>query len=178
VSVFDVDPERVVINTTAGGLVEERTDSRASYPLPFDPLTTRWDAIQVAYFASAAIWNYLTEPFVFTYPGVNAAEIEPWNEDGERWRRLAVRFPKSIANHNPDPVCYYDQRFMQRRMDSSPDVTGNPPVAHYTDDSKRFDGFVFLTRGRVHPRDAGGIADQTFAAITLDIDTVEVERSR
>ena len=55
-------------------------------------LATPWDAIQVAYFASAAMWNYLTEPFGFTYPGVQAREIEPWNENGETWRRLAVTF--------------------------------------------------------------------------------------
>jgi hypothetical protein len=80
---------------------------------------------------------------VFTYPGVTAREIEPWHEDGETWRRLAVTFPPAIANHNPDQVFYYDQDVMQRRMDYSPDVTGNPRIAHYTRDPKTFDGFVF-----------------------------------
>jgi len=46
------------------------------------------------------MWNYLTEPFVFTYPGVETREIEPWREDGETWRRLTVTFPETIANHN------------------------------------------------------------------------------
>jgi hypothetical protein len=36
VSVLDVDPERVTIETTDGEIVEERTDPRSSYPLPFD----------------------------------------------------------------------------------------------------------------------------------------------
>jgi hypothetical protein len=58
----------------------------------------------LAYFTSAATWNYLTEPFVFTSPGVTATEIEPWDENGATWRRLAVRFPPAIANHNPDQV--------------------------------------------------------------------------
>lgn len=93
--------------------------------------------------------DYLTEPFVFTYPGVEAREVEPWDEDGETWRRLAVTFPPTIANHNPDQVFYYDESFMQRRMDYSPDVTANPPIAHYTHDPKTFDGFVFPTRRRV-----------------------------
>jgi hypothetical protein len=129
----------------------------------------------VAYFTSAATWNYLSEPFALSYPGVQAREIEPWNEDGETWRRLAVTFPASNANHNPDQVFYFDTNFMQRRMDYSPDVTGKPPVAHYLHDPKTFDGFVFPTRRRVHLHDGNGIADQNVARITLDIETISVE---
>ena len=175
VSVLEVDPERVTIKTSDGQVVEERTDPRASFPLPFDWPTTPWDAVQVAYFTSAATWNYLTEPFGLSYPGVEAHEIEPWHEDGERWRRLAVRFPKSNANHNPDQVFYFDGGFMQRRMDYSPDVTGKPPVAHYLYDPKTFDGFVFPTGRRVYLHDENGIADESSLGITLDIDTIHVE---
>ena len=173
-SVLEVDPERVSIQTSDGHVVEERLEPRASFPSDFDDFKTTWDAIQVAYFTSAATWSYLTEPFVFTYPGVTAREIEPWHEDGEKWRRLAVTFPPAIANHNPDQVFYYDQDFMQRRMDYSPDVTGNPRIAHYTDDPKTYDGFVFPTRRRVHLHDEAGAADQSFAPITLDVEHVTV----
>jgi hypothetical protein len=176
-SVFDVDPERVAIRDGDGHLVEDRAWPRDSFPSEFDPFATRWDAIPVAYFASAAMWNYLTEPFGFTFPGVQAREIDPWDEDGETRRRLAVTFPPSNANHNPDQVFYYDERFMQRRMDYSPQVTGSPPIAHYTDAPKTFDGFVFPTRRLVHRRDADGVADQRVAAISIDIDTVAVERT-
>ena len=48
-----------------------------------------------------------------------------------------------------EQVFYYDDAFMQRRMDYSPDVTGTPPVAHYAYGHKTFDGFVFPTRRRV-----------------------------
>jgi hypothetical protein len=173
VAVFDVDPEPVAIHT-GGEVVDERTDPRSSYP-DFDPQSTQWDAIQVAYFAGAANWNYFTQPFSFTYPGVAACEIEPWDEDGQTWRRLAVTFPKTNANHNADQVFYYDTDLMLRRMDYSPDVTGNPPVAHYTRDPKTFDGFVFPTRRLVHFHDTDGIADQSVAAITLDVAHVTVE---
>src|SRR5262249_50599309 len=136
---------------------------------------TRWDAIQVAYFTSAAIWNYLTQPFGFAYPGVEAHEIDPWTEDGQKWRRLAVSFPTSNANHNANQVFYYDERFMQRRMDYAPEVTDNAPIAHYTHDPKTFDGFVFPTRRLVHLRDALGKATQGFAGITLKIYSVKIE---
>jgi hypothetical protein len=152
----------------------ESTAPRGGFPLPFDDYTTPWDAIQVAYFTSAAVWNYLTAPFVFVAPGVQAREIEPWQEDGQTWRRLAVTFPDTIANHNAEQVFYYDEQLMQRRMDYSPDVTGSPPVAHYTHDPKTFDGFVFPTRRRVLLHDAEGRADQSFAPITVDVRTVTV----
>ena len=89
----DVGPERVAIGTAYGHVVEERVNPRKSFPTAFVDSTTR-DAIQVAYSASAAVWNYLTEPFVFTRPGVETHEIEGWTEDAQTWRRLAVTFPK------------------------------------------------------------------------------------
>jgi hypothetical protein len=95
-------------------------------------------------------------------------------EDGQTWRRLAVTFPKTIANHNADQVFYYDDAFMQRRMDYSPDVTGNPPIAHYTHDYKTFDRFVFPTRRLVYLHDANGVADKGFAPITIDVAAVTV----
>jgi hypothetical protein len=174
ISTLDVAPERVSIRSR-GRLVEERLDPRHSFPGAFDPSTTRWDAIQVAYFTSAAVWNYLTAPFAFAQAGAVAREIDPWVEGEQTWRRLAVTFPESNANHNAEQVFYYDAAFMQRRMDYSPDVTGNPPVAHYSHDHKTFDGFVFPTRRLVHLHDARGIADQTFAPITIDVADVSVE---
>ena len=82
------------------------------------------------------------------------------------------------ANHNADQLFYYDTDFMLRRMDYAPEVTANSPVAHYTHDPETFDGFVFPTRRRIHRRDADGIADQSVAAITLDVANVTVEAAR
>jgi hypothetical protein len=104
---------------------------------------------------------------------VQAKEMGPWQENGEIWRRFP---PPSIANHNPDQVFYYDDKFMQRRMDYAPDVTGNPRIAHYTHDPKTFDGFVFPTRRLVHLRDENSIANQKFAAITVQVSSVDFVR--
>ncbi len=35
---------------------------------------SRWDALQAGYFLSYAMWNYLTTPFLLTYPGSRARE--------------------------------------------------------------------------------------------------------
>lgn len=175
-SVLDVAPERVAIMTLDGRTLEERIDPRQSFPTPFIDASTPWDAVQVAYFTSAAVWNYLTAPFVFMQPGVMAAEIEPWLEDGQVWRRLAVTFPKTIANHNADQTFYYDDLFLLRRMDYSPDVTGQPPVAHYTFNHKMFDGFVFPTRRQVLLHNAEGVANQAFVPITIDLADVKIQR--
>jgi hypothetical protein len=177
IAVLDVEPERLSIQTTDGVVVEQRDDPRSSFP-PFDFGTTRWDPIQVAYFLSAAHWNYLTQPFSLTYPAIEVREIEPWDEGGQTWRRLAVRFPETNANHNADQLFYYDTTFMLRRMDYTPEVTANSPTAHYTYDPKTFHGFVFPTRRRIYRRDSDGIADQSLAAITLDVAQVTVEAER
>ena len=86
-----------------------------------------------------------------------------------------MSFPESMPTHNPDHVFYYDSDFMQRRMDYVPDVTGIL-IAHYTPDRRAFDGFVFPTRRLIHPRDPNGIADQSFAPITIDVEKVSVHR--
>jgi hypothetical protein len=86
-----------------------------------------------------------------------------------------VTFPAGIANHNADQVFYYDENFLQRRMDYRPDVTGSD-VAHYTHDPKTFDGFVFYTRRLIHLRDADGNADQGWVGITVDLDSVRIDR--
>lgn len=172
-AVFEVDPERLAIETISGTLLEQRTTPRSSFP-PFDLQTTKWDAIQTAYFTSAANWNYFTQPFSFTYPGVQVSEIQPWREGDEIWRRLAVHFPPTNANHNADQVFYYDQSFMLRRMDYAPDVTGSA-IAHYTHEHKTYDGFVFPTRRRIYRRGDDGTADQRLAIITVDVSSVRVQ---
>jgi hypothetical protein len=169
---FDVDPERVTIQTTDGTIVEQRADPRASFA-GYDR-STRWDAVQVAYFSSYALWNYLTTPFLFTYPGVQAHEIEPWQEEGQTWRRLHVTFPNTVATHNPVQVFYYDADGMQRRMDYIVEVNGNAVIAHYTGDPQTFGGLVFPTRRLVYRRYPDGTADRSVAAITIDIHDITI----
>jgi len=172
-SVLDVDPERIVIYTNDGIAVERRDDPRTS----FDgyEVTTPWDALQVGYFISYASWNYLTAPFLFTYPGVETRELEPWQEDGEAWRRLHVMFPRAIATHSTEQVFYYDAAFMQRRMDYAAEVNGDVLVAQYQYEPKTFGGLVFPTQRRVHRRSPDGTADQSQTSITLDVTDIAID---
>jgi hypothetical protein len=172
-AVFDAQDDAVEIRGADGALVQRRDKPRSSFPTYTDSVA--WDESQMAYFMGTANWNYFTAPFLFTYPGVEAHEIEPWQEDSETWRRLAVRFPANLPNHNPQQTFYYGDDYLLRRMDYSPDVTGNSSIAHYTHDPKLFDGFIIYTRRLVYLRDADGNADQSLAPISIAIHSVKIE---
>ena len=96
--------EIVEIRDADGTLVEHRINPRGSFPVY--TMDVRWDAVQVAYFTSAATWNYLTTPFVFTNPGVRTEEIDPWTEDGhvdgEQLRRVQ---PETCPGCLFKPMC-------------------------------------------------------------------------
>jgi hypothetical protein len=170
---FDNVEDRVTITDSEGNVVDELTSPRASMA---DYLgDTQWSPAQMGYFISYATWTYLAEPHLFTLPGVTTRELEPWQEDGETWRRLEVTFPASIASHHRVQTYYFDSvTGLQRRMDYDVDVNGSAPVAHYTSEHQSFDGLIAPTRRRVLLRDENGVADHSFAAILLDIDTVQL----
>ncbi len=46
------------------------------------------------------MWTYLTQPFTFTLPGFETSELGRWEEKGEQWRRLHVRWPSYLATHS------------------------------------------------------------------------------
>lgn len=143
-------PERTVIETHDGRVEAERHDPRAAFA--GHTSTTPWDELHVAYFAGYAMWNYLTLPFVLTGPGFSSDELEPWPEQGQTWRRLAVTFPEDLATHNRDQIFYFDSTGLLRRHDYNADVFGGTPAANYSDQHRAFGGIVYPTRRRVVPR--------------------------
>jgi hypothetical protein len=54
-------PERVVIETTAGVVVQERSNPRAAFA--GHTMNTPWDLLHRGYFNGYARWTYLTTPF-------------------------------------------------------------------------------------------------------------------
>jgi hypothetical protein len=163
-------PERVAIETVDGQLVEERANPRTSFS--GHTLQTPWDRLHAAYFAGYAMWNYLTEPFVFAEPGFSTVELEPWEEHGETWRRLQVTFPQHIATHSRVQTYYIDAHGLIRRHDYRVDVLGPAETdsAHYTWGHQTFDGFVFPTHHSVHPTDKNGrkVAEPVIISIDLE----------
>jgi hypothetical protein len=112
-----------------------------------------WDRLDMLYFATYAIWTYISTPFVLAEPGYETHEIDPWRENGERWRRLAVRFPERVDTHSREQVFYYDEQGLLRRHDYTAEPIGRlAQAAHYSFEHRSYDGFVIPTRRRVYPR--------------------------
>jgi hypothetical protein len=103
----------VSIETESGFVEEVRVNPAASFR--GHSLDTPWDMLHVAYFASYALWSYLTIPFLYTYPEFVSEEIAPWQEDGERWRALKATFPDSIAGHTRNQISYFGPDGLLRR---------------------------------------------------------------
>lgn len=147
--VFERDSVR--IESDSGEVLSRRDDPRA----PFRGLRRKlwWDELDLLYFAGYALWNYVNTPFMFLRPGFELHEVEPWTEDGERWRRLRVRFPADIPTHSQEQEFYFDDQGRLRRLDYTAEVFGSwAKAAHYCDQHREFDGLLIPTRRRVYPR--------------------------
>jgi hypothetical protein len=172
--VFDAAGDSVTMETLDGQPVDKLEPARAGFKGMLR--NSAWDAKHLGYFLGYACWNYFATPFLFTYPGVVAREIEPWHEAGQIWRRLHVQFPPSIATHNPQQFFYFDSQGLQRRMDYIVEINGSTLVGHYTSRYKNFDGLQVATRRRVFRRNPDNTVNLNLPSITLDIHDVELIR--
>jgi hypothetical protein len=160
-------PDHSVIETLDGKPVKDRKNPRAA----FDGHTveTPWDDLNLAYFSGYAMWNYLTAPFIFALPGFQTEEIEPWDEKGERRRRLRVVFPDHIATQCPEQIFHINCDGLICRMDYSAPVAGGAPTAHYLDDHKDFSGIKVATKRRALRRKSDGTANPDPVFVAIDI---------
>ncbi|MFI5159961.1 MAG: hypothetical protein ACHQHN_01735 [Sphingobacteriales bacterium] len=145
-----VKANRVAIETNGGKLIEELLNPRLS--LQGHTLESQYSKLQLAYVAGYSIWTYLTSPFSFTEPGFETREMEPWEENGETWRRLKVKFPDYIATHSKEQVFYINSNGLIRRHDYDVEVSGNAPVVQYLDEHREIDGIVVATERKVYVR--------------------------
>jgi hypothetical protein len=160
-------PDLVAIDTLDGKRLKQRANPRDS----FDGHTpaTRWDDLHLAYFSGYAMWNYLNTPFMFALPDFETEEIEPWNENGERWRRLKVTFPDTVATHSSQQVFYIGDNGLITRLDYLANVTGGVPTAHYTSEYRDFDGIKITTKRRAYRRNTDGAPMQNGIGVAIDI---------
>jgi hypothetical protein len=107
------------------------------------------------------MWTYLNTPFLLVRPGVESEEVAPWEEAGETWRRLKVRFPSDIATHSTEQTLYFDHRGL---------LTRGTPAAHYVSDLREFSGIVFPTKRRILPRQPDGHSVPEPLVVSIDLD--------
>ena len=87
-------PGEVSLESNSGTRLDARIEPRSSFA--GQSADSKWDKLHAGYFCSYALWGYLTTPFLYTYPGFETREIEPWHENGELWRVLEVTFSEGI----------------------------------------------------------------------------------
>ena len=143
--------DRLIFVDDFGRVAGEREHPARGYESP--TLETPWDRFDVAYFASEAVWTYLTSPFVYTYPGFATEEIAPWHEGGEVWRRLQVTFPDYIFTHTKTQITYFGPDGLMRRHDYTVDILGGATGANYPTDYLEVQGLMIPTKRRIYAYD-------------------------
>ena len=161
------EPHRVAIEADDGEVIDELNDPRASFA--GHQVDTPWNRLQLAYFAGYAMWTYLNLPFALARPDVCSEELSQWAEEGERWRRLKVTFPETIATHSKEQTLYFDQEGLLKRHDYDVDISGGSAAVHYVSQYRTFSGLMFPTRRRVFPRkpDGKAMAEPLLVSIEL-----------
>src|SRR5260370_13756440 len=135
------EPQRVALENARGQVIGELLQPRSSFQ--GHSFETPWSDLQLAYFGGCAMWTYLNTPFLLARPSVESREIEPWQEAGETWRRLKVRFPTDIATHSIEQTLYFDQQGLLKRHDYDVEISGGTPAAHYASDLKQLSCNLF-----------------------------------
>jgi hypothetical protein len=166
-------PQRVGIETSAGDLVEVLDNPRSSFE--GHTLETPWTTLQLAYFTGYAMWTYTAEPFNLTLPGVRTEEGEAWSEDGQKWRRLHVSYPDSIATHSPQQTLYIDDDGLIRRRDYQVDIAGGSPGAHYVSDFDEVDGIIVPRTRMIYVRDENNHPIPEQLVVSIELTDVKVD---
>lgn len=160
-------PQRLAVETNQGAVVQERANPRAAFA--GHTRETPWDDLDQLYFSGYAMWTYLTIPFCLTWPGFEVAEIEPWQEENETWRRLSVTFPPHLASHSTQQTLYYDASGLLRRHDYEVEVAGHFPAAHYVSEYQNVSGILMAMKRRVFPRQPDNTPVRNILTIAIDL---------
>jgi hypothetical protein len=133
-----------------------------------------WSELDILYFAGYAMWNYLTIPFLFEWPGFEVSEGEPIEVEGERWRRLNAVFPDDLHTHSRRQCFYFDSRGLLRRHDYTAQVVSRfANAVHLCDEHREVEGLVLPTRRRVVPR-LGNRALPGPTLVWIELDSIGV----
>ena len=141
-------PHEVSLESELGRTLDACNDPRSRFSA-----NCKWDKLHAGYFCSYALWGYVTTPFLYTYAGFEAQEIEPWYENGERWRVLQVTFPDEYAAHTRTQYSYFGEDGLLRRHLYTVDVLGGAQGANYASEYHAVDGVIMPTQRRVFAYD-------------------------
>jgi hypothetical protein len=156
-----------------GSVLSSRTDPRSKFPGGRRVLW--WDDLDFLYFSGYAMWGYLLAPYSFLWKGVEAREIEPWQQGGETWRRLEVTYPEDSHVHCRQQIYYYDAQGRLRRNDYTAQVFGSfARSAHMCDEHKTFDGLSLPTRRRVYGRRRNNKPRPLPTLVSMDLHSASV----
>src|SRR5271169_845218 len=142
------EPNRVVIETADGALIEARDNPEKSFA--GQQRDTPWDDIQVAYFVGEALWTYLNTPFLYTHEGFVTEEIASIQVEGETWRRLKVIFPDHVISHTREQISCFGPDGLLRRHDYTVDILGGATGLNYASAYRDVDGIIVPTKRRIY----------------------------
>jgi hypothetical protein len=163
-------PERVAIETDDGTVLEALDQPRASFA--GHAFETPWSTLQLAYFVGTAMWTYLTQPFTFSLPGFQTSGLEPWEEAGQRWRRLRVVWPSNLATHSSEQTLYFDDDGLLARHDYDVEISGGTSAAHYVSGYVDVSGIRLPTEHRIFPRTPDGQSLDEPLVVSIDVSEV------
>jgi hypothetical protein len=163
-------PERVAIESDDGTVIDALDHPGASFA--GHTAETPWSTLQLAYFAGYAMWTYLTQPFTFTLPGFETRELDPWEEAGERWRRLRVIWPSYLATHSSEQTLYFNDDGQLARHDYDVEISGGSTAAHYASDYREISGIMLPTKHRIFPRNPDGQALDEPLIVSIDLSEI------
>jgi hypothetical protein len=164
-------PDRVAIENADGTVLEALDQPRSSFA--GHAFETPWTTLQLAYFVGTAMWTYLTQPFTFALPGFETSELEPWDEAGQRWRRLHVAWPSDLATHSAEQTLYFDTDGRLARHDYEVEISGATSAAHYASDYDEVAGIRLPTKHRIFPRGPDGQSLPEPLVVSIDLSEVE-----
>jgi hypothetical protein len=163
-------PRQVSLESESGNTLDTCNDPRSRFSRR--SANSKWDKLHAGYFSSYALWGYLTTPFLYTYPGFDVQEIEPWYENEECWRVLQVTFPDEYAAHTRTQYSYFGEDGLLRRHLYTVDVLGGAQGANYASEYRAVDGVMVPTRRRVFAYD--GARQKVTEPILVSIDLSEI----
>jgi hypothetical protein len=164
-------PNRMSLESEAGKVIHTRVDPRSAFV--GQTVDSKWDKLHAGYFCSYALWGYLTTPFLYTYAGFDTQEIEPWHENGERWRVLKVTFPSGYAAHTRTQYSYFGEDGLLKRHLYTVDVLGGAQGANYAFDYRTVNGLNVATRRRVLAYDVDRTKVPKPVLVSIDLSEVE-----